>query len=209
MDIQESLTLSAYLFFVGIVVESMSAAISSARRDIDIVGAVIIGNVTAFGGGTVRDILLGRWPLTWVAHPNYLVLTTICALTALALAPVIHRYAYRVFLYLDALGLVAFTLLTTRITMDFQLSYVNVCIFAMIAGISGGMLRDIFCNEVPLVFHKELYAVVSLLCSLSYIVLAQLFPTHPHIIEAVIFILGFSLRIAAVEYDIKLPKLKF
>src|SRR5690606_32698224 len=145
---------------VAITAEAMTAALSAGRRDMDWVGVCIIACVTALGGGSVRDVLLGHYPLTWVRHPEYLWITAGAAILTALIAPVMRRL-HSLFLILDALGLVVFTVIGCRIAQEMQLPITIVLVSGMITGCAGGVLRDVLCNDIPLLFRKELYASVS------------------------------------------------
>src|SRR5690606_27417466 len=95
----------------------MSGALAAGRRNMDLFGVALIASVTALGGGTVRDILLGNYPVTWTQHPEYIYLTLGAALVTLLIARVIH-HLYRLFLLVDALGLVAFTLIGCNVALS-------------------------------------------------------------------------------------------
>ena len=198
-----------YLFLLGITVEAMSGTLSAGRQKMDIAGALIIANATAFGGGTIRDLLIGHYPLTWVKHPEYVILTTSAAIITMFIARHIKRL-YTFFLILDAMGLVAFSLIATEIAMSMSLSPIVACILAMITGISGGMIRDILCHDPPLVLRKELYATVSLFTAILYLSLAYLpLATTSFIDELIALGLAFALRVFAIVYKIQLPKFDF
>ncbi len=91
------------LYLIGITAEAMTGALAAGRLRMDLFGVVMIATVTAFGGGSIRDLLLGHYPLTWVAHPEYLLLTTSAALLTIWIAPLMSRLRM-LFLMLDALG---------------------------------------------------------------------------------------------------------
>ena len=134
----------------------------------DWVGVCLLGSVTALGGGSMRDILLGRYPLSWVAHPYYLLVTAGAALFTIAIAPVVHRLR-NVFLVLDAIGLALFTVIGCNVALDLQLPFLIVIMSGMITGCVGGVLRDVLCNDIPLLFRSELYASVSVVAGALYV----------------------------------------
>src|SRR5690606_5944455 len=139
-------------------------------------GVSIIACVTALGGGTLRDVVLGHYPVTWVLHPEYLWITAAAALLTALVAPVM-RYLRRVFLLLDALGLVVFTVIGCQVALGLELPTTVVLISGMITGCAGGILRDVLCNDIPLLLRKELYASVSVLTGALFIG-AQHFGLH-------------------------------
>src|SRR3546814_12590036 len=105
---------------VGIATVAMSGALSAGRRRMDIFGVVVIAFVTALGGGTIRDLTLGRFPIGWTQHPEYVYLVISAGLLTTAVASFIHNLK-RVFLVLDAMGLIAFSLIgcSVALTMDY------------------------------------------------------------------------------------------
>src|SRR5690606_17427830 len=100
----ESTTLLHILFVIAIIAEAMTAALAAGKREMDWLGVCMLGCVTALGGGTVRDVVLGNHPLTWVQHPIYLLLTGGAALCTIAIARYMHKLR-NIFLFLDAVGL--------------------------------------------------------------------------------------------------------
>jgi uncharacterized membrane protein YeiH len=165
----------------------------------DWVGVCLLGSVTALGGGSMRDILLGHYPLSWVAHPYYL-LVTAAALFTIAIARVVHRLA-RVFLVLDAIGLAFFT----NVALDLDLPFLIVIMSGMITGCAGGVLREVLCNDVPLLFHSELYASVSVVAGALYIGGLRAGLAHdPAMVVAMAA--GLALRLLAIRYAWNMPK---
>lgn len=191
------------LFIMGICVEAMTGAIAAGRKKMDFFGVLLIASITALGGGTVRDALFNTYPLTWVTHPEYLLYTSVFALLTILLAPILGRIM-RVFLILDALGLAAFVILGTQKMLMHGISPSIAVISGMITGICGGMVRDILCNDIPLVLRKELYAVIALGGALLFIVL-----NHFHIsnnVNVIITLLAiFSSRLLAIFFHIEMP----
>ncbi len=153
----ENIMLFHALYIVAIVAEAMTAALAAGRRSMDWVGVCLLGCVTALGGGSTRDVLLGHYPLSWVEHPNHLAVTAGAALVTIAIARVMHHLR-SIFLILDAIGLVVFTVIGCNVALDLHLPFIVVIMSGMITGCVGGVLRDVLCNDIPLLFRSELYA---------------------------------------------------
>ena len=145
----------------------MTAALAAGRRSMDWAGVCMLGCITALGGGTIRDVLLGHYPLVWVQNPSYLALTAGAAFVTILIARLVHRLNLA-FLVLDAIGLVVFTMAGCDVAWQMNASLPIVIVAGMITGCAGGVLRDILCNDVPLLFRSELYASVSVVTGLFY-----------------------------------------
>lgn len=197
-------TLFQALYIVAITAEAMTAALSAGRRQMDWFGVALLGCVTALGGGSVRDVLLDRHPLTWIEHPSYLLITCGAALATIAVARYM-RQLRRVFLLLDAIGLVVFTVIGCEIAMRLGMPTIVVIASGMITGCVGGVLRDILCAEVPLLLRAELYATVSIATGAVYLGGLWLgVPSDPMMIGAMVF--GLVLRLLALRYNWSMPK---
>ncbi|WGF87053.1 trimeric intracellular cation channel family protein [Marinivivus vitaminiproducens] len=192
------------LYLVAIVAEAMTAALSAGRRSMDWVGVMLLGCITALGGGSARDLLLGHYPLAWVAHPSYLLLTAGAALATIAVARFMHRLRI-VFLVLDAIGLVVFTVIGCTIALDLGLPFVIVIVSGMITGCVGGVLRDVLCNDVPLLFRSELYASVSVVAGCLYVGGLHLGLPHDPVM-AVAMAAGLLLRLLAIRFGWNMPR---
>jgi uncharacterized membrane protein YeiH len=173
----------------------------------DWMGVVMLGCVTALGGGTIRDILLQHYPLVWVENPTLLALTAIAALLTIPIARLVHRLNIA-FLALDAIGLVVFTMAGCDVAWQKQASLPIVIVAGMITGCAGGVLRDILCNEVPLLFRAELYASVSVVTGLFYATAFGL-KLNDEIWTVLTFVLGFTLRMLAIRFKWEMPKFTF
>lgn len=196
-----------YLFIMGICVEAVTGAIAAGRKKMDFFGVMLIASITALGGGTVRDVLFNTHPLTWIAHPQYLLYTSACALLTIFIAHSLVR-VMKVFLILDALGLSAFVVIGTQKLLNHGMSP-SVAIFGgMITGICGGMLRDILCNDIPLVLRKELYAVIALAGALLFITLGYCqVPKNISVVTTLLSI--FTVRLLAIFFHIEMPKFDY
>jgi uncharacterized membrane protein YeiH len=192
------------IFYIAITVEAMTAALAAGRRKMDWFGVCLIACVTALGGGTTRDILLDHYPLVWVANPHLLLLVCGAALFTIAIARIAHRLKWP-FLVLDGLGLVAFTIIGCNVAIEAGHHPIIVIVAGMLTGITGGILRDVLCNDIPLVFSGELYATVSIVTGGIYLIgLSAGLPTELVILVA--FGVGFPLRMAALILGWNMPR---
>jgi uncharacterized membrane protein YeiH len=192
------------IFVVAIAAEAMTAALAAGRRRMDWFGVCVLAVVTALGGGTMRDTLLGHYPLSWVADPSLLLIACGAALVTIALARFMDTLRWP-FLILDALGLVVFTIIGCNVAIEMGQSPVIVIVAGMITGIAGGILRDVLCNDIPLVFSGELYATVSIVTgALYYLGVIAKFPLEAVTILAIV--VGFTLRVLAILFNWSMPK---
>lgn len=192
------------IFYAAIVAEAMSAALAAGRRQMDWFGVCVLACVTALGGGTMRDTLLGHYPLTWVADPWLLIICCGAALLTIALARFMAALRWP-FLLLDALGLVVFTIIGCNVALEMGQPTIIVIVSGLVTGIVGGILRDVLCNDVPLVFSSELYATVAIVSGLLYTYGLQYGIVHDFLIIGVL-VIGFSLRVAAIVFKLEMPK---
>ncbi len=192
------------LYLVAIVAEAMTAALAAGRRSMDWVGVCLLGCVTALGGGTTRDVLLGHYPLSWVEHPSYLLATGSAALLTIPIARFMHHLR-RLFLLLDAIGLVVFTVIGCNVAMAMGLPIAIVIAAGMITGCVGGVLRDMLCADIPLLFRSELYATVSVLTGGIYVIGLSTGFGHD-LVLAVAMVAGLALRLCALRFGWSMPK---
>ncbi len=191
------------IYMIAITAEAMSGALAAGRRNMDLFGVALIAFLTALGGGTVRDILLGNFPVTWTQHPRYIYMTITGGLLTIAIARLM-RHLHQLFLVLDAIGLVAFTVIGCNVALKLGYDTIVVVMSGITTGIFGGILRDILCNRTPQVLRHELYASVSLVVALLYLeLLNQGLSENITLLAA--FSVGLLLRMAAIRWQLSLP----
>ncbi len=195
------------LSWVALAAQAMTAALAAGRRSMDWMGVCLLGAITALGGGTLRDVLLGHYPLVWVERPSYLALTVLAPFVTIAMARLVHRLT-AAFLLLDAIGLVVFTMAGCDVAWQMNVPLGIVIVAGVITGCAGGVLRDILCNDVPLLFRAELYASVSLLTGLVYATGFAL-TANGELWTVVTFVFGLSFRLLAIRYKWNMPKFVF
>jgi uncharacterized membrane protein YeiH len=195
------------LLLVAAAAQAMTAALAAGRRSMDWVGVCLLGCVTALGGGSLRDVLLGHYPLVWVENPAYLALTAGAALVTIMTARVVHRLQ-RTFLLLDAIGLVVFSIAGCDVALQLHESLPIAIVAGMITGCAGGVLRDILCNDIPLLFRAELYASVSAATGMVYLAALGIGLNHD-LAAALAFAVGLTFRLLAVRFKWEMPKFVF
>lgn len=188
---------------VAVVAQAMTAALAAGRRRLDWFGVASLGCVTALGGGSIRDVVLGHYPLSWVAQPWLLLLAAAAALVTIPLARVVRRMP-KTFLILDALGLVVFTVIGCNVAVGLGHGTIVAMVCGMATGCTGGVIRDMLCGDVPLVLRGELYATVALLTGGLYVTgLALGGPPDAVMLGAMC--IGFGVRMLAIRHAWRLP----
>ena len=146
-----------WLDLAGIAVFAASGALVASRKRMDAVGFILIAAVTGFGGGTLRDLLLGRTPPFWLRDPTWLAVASSVALLVFFTAPRIES-RFRALLWADAVGLALFAVLGAEIALLAGADPWAAVLLGVVTATFGGIARDVICNEVPLLLRKEIYA---------------------------------------------------
>ncbi|WP_230095726.1 trimeric intracellular cation channel family protein [Campylobacter jejuni] len=192
------------LYIIGISAEGMTGALAAGRHKMDLFGVIFIALVTAIGGGSIRYVLLGHYPLTWVKHPEYIILICFCALVATKIPRVVTKLE-TLFLTLDAIGLVVFSILGAQIAINQNHGFIIAVAAAVITGVFGGILRDILCMRIPLVFQKEIYAGIAIIAGAIYYSLIIWLELNALVCTLLTLFIGVFARLLAIKYQWSLP----
>ena len=191
--------------FVGTFAFAISGIRLASAKHFDLFGAYVVGATTAVGGGTLRDVMLGLTPF-WMTNPFYLICSALALLSVLIFGKQLIREHVTWFLF-DTIGLALFTIVGLEKTLQCGLPWWTAIIMGTMTGAAGGMLRDVFINEIPLIFRKEIYALACVVGGMAYIICRHV--GCDEIVNACVCgATVFLIRILAVKYKLGLPTLK-
>ncbi|MEN7548189.1 trimeric intracellular cation channel family protein [Rapidithrix thailandica] len=185
---------------------AISGILTVREKEQDWLGATFTGFITAIGGGSLRDILLGSYPLTWVGDTSYLHVILLAV-------PITYMFYYqleklkRTLLLFDTMGIAFFTLVGTKKALDVGVAPEVAAIMGMFSAIMGGVIRDTLINDTPILYRKEIYASACLAGAITFLSLNSLGVNY-NINFVVSLILIISIRILAVKYNLQLPQFK-
>ena len=191
------------LDLIGTAIFAITGALAAGRKRMDVFGVVVLGCVTALGGGTLRDVILGNYPVFWVSDTTYLKVAVIVAISTFVL---VQRWRLpKIFLiYADAVGLAVFTVIGFQRGFIATHVYSISIVMGMTTGVVGGIIRDVLSAEIPLILRREIYASASLgggalLALLSYLQLPSPFTVSAAVLTTLV------IRLAALHWQLSLP----
>jgi len=195
-----------FLDLFGVGVFAVSGALAAGRKSMDLLGVVIIAVVTAVGGGTLRDLLLDRHPVFWIADSWYLSVIIVSALFTIWYTR--HKEPpEKALLLADALGLAVFTITGAQITQSVISNEVITAIMAAVTGTAGGLIRDVLSNDIPLILRRDIYATAALAGAAVYLLLQLTnLSSTTNIILGMSVVIG--LRLAAIQWELHLPRFR-
>lgn len=201
------MALIKFIEIMAILVSAFSGFVEARRMRMDLVGVFTVAFITAFGGGTLRDILLDLRPLFWVTHQEYAILIFILALIASPLIRTLrHILSEKLIVIADAIGLGLFSIVGVSSALEANMPIFIASMMGVITGIFGGVLRDIVCNKVPMVFRDgKPYAICAFLGSWMFLIMRKFeFPHDFALWSSAMLITG--LRLLTWRFDIKIGR---
>ncbi len=188
---------------IGTLVFAISGALTAMYKKLDLFGVYCIAFVTALGGGTLRDVLIGRTPVGWMLDNQYIIIITIGFLLSLLFNRYLERLRVSMFLF-DTIGLGVFTLIGLEKGLEYGLSPVVCVILGTITATFGGVIRDILCNEIPVLFRKEIYATLCIVGGIVFFMLKEL-KIAEDIISIIVASFIIGIRLVAYRFNWSLP----
>jgi len=192
------------LEMLGTAAFAVSGALAASRKRMDIFGFCVLALMPAVGGGTIRDIIIDRVPVFWVSDNRYVAVAIIAALVVF-FAP--HRKPggrRQLLIWADALGLALFAALGTEICLQHDTGPLVAVMLGVTTAVTGGMIRDVICNEIPLILSREIYATAAFAASLAYVLTDKL-ASGDNVPLAVGVVTGLAVRGLSIRYNWSLP----
>ena len=184
--------------FIGVTVFAISGALTAVDKKLDIFGIAAVAFITALGGGTLRDVLMGSTPVGWMNDLRYLIMIVVGLLISILFRKHVQKLRNTFFLF-DTIGIAVFTVLGIQKALALGIHPVIAVMMGMISAVFGGVTRDVICNEIPLIFRKEIYALACLFGGFIFILLRYLeVDTTVNILVTIAII--FVLRLLAVRF---------
>ena len=194
-----------WLDLFGVAVFAITGALMAGRKSMDLFGVLVIALITALGGGTLRDLILDNHPVSWIRDDSYILVASLAAVGTVLWVRLTRPIPEKGLLIADAIGLALFTVYGTEVALQHQVPISTAVIMGVMTGVAGGVMRDVICNEIPLIFQKEIYATACIAGSLAFIGLLQLGMDHG-LATVVAMLVVLLTRIAAIYWHLSLPR---
>ena len=205
--LQLSPLLMQILDLFGTMAFAVTGAFKAIEHKADIVGVIVLSTITGVAGGVIRDIIFGIFPPTVIINPWYLIVTIVSGIVIFFLYPSLRRH-WNLFLTFDAIGLGVFSIIGATIAYNlFGLNFLVMAFAGTLTAVGGGILRDVFVNEVPIVFVKELYASASFVGILFFFVLLFM-GVNVNIATIPPMLIVILIRLVSIRYNWNLPRAK-
>jgi uncharacterized membrane protein YeiH len=189
----------------GVAVAAITGVLAARGKRVDLFGVIVLALVTAFGGGTLRDLLVGDTPVFWIRDPNFLLSATAIAVVSFFAAR-FHEFPLAVLLVADAFALALFTMIGVKKALAFQVAPSIAIAMGVITGVVGGIIRDLLAGEIPLVFRREIYLyATAALCGAVVFVLLNRWSLGEQTNMVVAAGTTLVLRLAAIRWKLGLP----
>lgn len=190
---------------LGTIAFAISGVLVAMNKKMDAFGVLIVAFVTAVGGGTLRDILIGATPVFWMIDMTFIAVISVAALFAVVFRNYIKHLRKSLFLF-DTIGIGLYTVIGIEKGLSADLHPIICITLGTMSACFGGVIRDILCNEIPVIFRKEIYATACILGGLTYFLMIELLDDKNYlfIIAGLVVII---IRLLAVVFKVSLPSL--
>jgi len=194
-----------WLDHFGVSVAAITGVLAARGKQVDLFGVIVLALVTAFGGGTIRDLVLGAVPVFWIENSDFFINALLTAIVTFYLVRY-HELPQAVLLVADAFALALFTIAGARKSMTFDVPASIVVAMGVITGVAGGILRDLLIGTLPLVFRREIYLyATAAFVGATLFVLSSHWPGHPQLSAVLGCATVLLLRLAGIRWKISLP----
>jgi uncharacterized membrane protein YeiH len=188
---------------LGTISFAVSGVFAAMQKKLDLFGILVIAFITAVGGGSIRDILLGDLPVNWMRNIVYPIVIVGTTIVTILFKKIVGNFQVTLLVF-DSIGLGFFTVVGLQRGIAFDL-HPGICVaLGTITGCFGGVIRDISLGTIPLIFQKEIYASASILGGVVYFLLL-LIPIPENIVEIIVIAIIFIIRTVAVRFKLSLP----
>ncbi len=194
-----------YADYIGTCAFAISGTLTASEKKFDLFGATFIGFITAIGGGTIRDILIGNSPVTWIKDTDYFYLIFGSIILTFLFYKWIIKLKQTLFLF-DTIGIGVFTIIGINKAIDFHFAAPICMIMGLSSAVVGGIIRDMLCNDVPLIFHKEIYATACIFGGVIYLIL-DYFHVNIYLSQSITIFAIIAIRLTAIKLKLSLPKI--
>lgn len=189
----------------GVFVFAVSGALMAGRKSMDLFGVLVIAIITALGGGTLRDLILDRHPVSWIRDDSYILIASLAALATVVWVRLTRPIPEAGLLVADAFGLAVFTVSGAGVALAQQAPASTAVIMGIMTGVAGGVVRDVLCNEIPLIFQKEIYATACLAGAVVLVLLRKA-GVPGEIVAGAAMLTVLCIRLAAIRWGLSLPR---
>lgn len=190
---------------LGTIAFAISGVLVALSKRMDIFGILIIASVTAVGGGTLRDVLIGETPVSWMLNLNYIYVILATTVLTIIFKSKIDYLRKSLFLF-DTIGIGLYTVVGVEKGINAGLDPIICIALGTMSACFGGVIRDILCNEIPVIFRKEIYATACILGGLTYFLIKKL-PIDDNLVFIIAGLVVITVRLLAVRFKVSLPSL--
>ena len=206
MDNAQWISVSDFVYsldLIGTFVFALSGVLTAIEKKFDAVGAIVIGSATAIGGGTIRDLLIGRTPVGWMMDVNYIYVIILSLIICYLFSETLKTWRKSMFIF-DTIGIGLFTIIGVQTTLEKELPAIIAVMMGITSAVMGGVVRDTLTNRVPLIFRKEIYATACLAGAIVFVLLYK-WTDSENIAMVISVSIVIVIRTCAVVYKWELP----